>query len=186
MKKALLITVVALAFFTIKHASAQEPSTFKTKKGNILLLFQLKNADSSVIARSKSLYAVFNYNVPHIRFRVNMNSFSSAYPGIEPALQKIVPEDMTFDGDMGINKISTNNNPHVIFPIEGLFKLNGESKYIKLSGNLFPVQQVNKYRAQLMVSTELVLSDFNLKQYFPEFRNRFYIEIYQSVLEPNS
>lgn len=150
----------------------------------MVLIFEFKNQDSSVKAESGELVAILDHTVPQLLFSVEMSSFHSPDPKLDTGLKAFGLGKMKFEGEMKTKNIGPDLNPRIIFPIEGVMRWNENQEFVKMSGSLFPLQQANRYRAQLTISTNLQLSDFNVKDEFPRFKDRFYVQIYQSVLNP--
>ncbi len=181
--KALFLTLLILPLFA-SLGKCQEQTTYRTTKGEILFIFEFQDKDSSVKAKSKELKALFDYKVPKFLMRADMKTFNAKDKKLDTALGAFTIGNMQFKGDMEIKEIGPDLNPKVLFPIEGYIKLNQERQFVKMEGNLYPMQQTNRYRAQLAISTNLKLSQFGLKDDFPRFNDRFYIQINQSVLNP--
>lgn len=182
MKSLALILLTILLFTSL--GKAQEKTTYRTTEGKILFIFEFNDKDSSVKARSNKLKAIFDYRVPKLKLRADMKTFYAKDDKLDTALNAFTIGHMRFKGDMEIKDIGPDLNPRVLFPIEGYIQLNQKRRFVKMEGNLFPLQKTNRYRAQLAISTNLKLSHFNLKDDFPRFNDRFYIQIYQSVLNP--
>lgn len=182
-------TIISFGFtlfllFLLNQAIGQERNIFATKQGSMRLLLQKKKLDTGISVQTNSLNVRFNYDVPKIRFRAPLSEFESVDSAYQRAVKRIANPDMRFTGEMELRSLKDERYPEVVFPIEGYLTINGQKEFVKLSGNLFPLQHANNYQAQLRVRSVLKLSQFGLKQYLPDFRDRFHIIINQSVLRP--
>lgn len=168
----------------VRPVFGQDREVYATKEGSMRLLFQKTNVDSGIVADTRSLKVQFNYDVPKMRFRARLARFQCADSALQKGLRQLASPEIRFEGDMNIRSLKDEPQPEVIFPIEGTLTINGKREYVKLNGNLFPMAYANNYQAQLHVSTRLTLSQFGLKRHLPNYRDRFYIVIRQSVLRP--
>lgn len=182
--KSIISGVILLACLVHGPAKSQENAVYATKKGSMRLLLQKENVDTSIVAETSNLRVQFDYDVPKMRFKAQLDGFQCSDSLVRNCLEQIVTPKIKFEGDMQLRSLDQQQQSKVIFPIEGTLYINGKREYVKLTGNLFPMAYANNYQAQLHVNTKLTLSQFGLKQYLPDYRDRFYVIISQSVLRP--
>jgi hypothetical protein len=175
--------VLSVCFLNIP-ANCQENTVYTTKKGSMRLLLQKEDVDTTIVAETSGLTVQLDYDVPKIQFKAELDAFQCSDTLVRNCLRSIANPMIRFKGDMQVRSLDQQNQSKIIFPIEGALYINGKREYVKLTGNLFPMQYANNYQAQLHVNTELTLSQFGLKQYLPGYRDRFYVLIRQSVLRP--
>ncbi len=165
-------------------ARCQENTVYNTKKGSMRLLLQKEHVDTTIVAETSGLTVQFDYDVPQIQFKAELDAFQCSDSLVRNCLRRIATPLIRFKGDMKVRSLDEQHQSKIIFPIEGTLFINGVREHVKLTGNLFPMQYANNYQAQLHVNTKLTLSQFGLKQYLRGYRDRFYVLIRQSVLRP--
>lgn len=181
----ILVACLVLSMcFVNMPAKCQENTVYSTKEGSMRLLLQKEHVDTTIVAETSNLTVQLDYDVPKLQFKAELNAFQCPDSLVRNCLNRIPNPKVRFKGKMQVRSLDQQQLAKVIFPIEGTLFINGNREYVKLTGNLFPMQYANNYQAQLHVNTKLKLSQFGLKQYLPNYKDRFYIVIRQSVLRP--
>ena len=150
-----LMAIWVMCFLVMGISSAAQ--VYQTQAGTILASGRYKGA--GVTGVSNHLLMQLNYESAAIQLRLMISSLLTKNDSLNGLLQKLVGQELIFNGKMNIAFVQTKSHPKQKFKTEGMLFINGISKPFSFSSVLEHFPRTN---TSCILSGEFIL---DLKQF---------------------
>ena len=175
------LSMLIILFFPARIL-AQENYFSQTGNINIIGVYN----DTIIVAQSKELLAIIDYETAHIILKLNPNTLNTNNDSLNNKFNSNTQNHIiVFHGKLGIDHIYTGDHPAQYFNIAGELSMNNITKHINGTGNLKHIFLEGSYAACfLSLNFDIDLNDFEIRN--PNTRhqdNTIKVEIYKTILE---
>jgi hypothetical protein len=135
----------------------------------------------NLIASSNKLQVELNYETAEIQIRLDVSTLRTGIDTLDQILSRQGRDFLVYDGQLGIDYISTLKHPAQQFGISGTLSCAHSDNNFRGVGLLEHIE-ADLYSCVLTMSFEMSFSDTNLEIELPGLEDRFRISIIQIIL----
>lgn len=145
------------------------------------ILSAVKTDSSTITANTTEAWLEINPQTSEVLFKVKLGSFKSNDATLNNELEEH-NQKVTFNGNLGIDAYRFLNemNADESLPITGYIKLNGKKHAVMANYSVFKQHIYTGdpiYRPLFTMQLVIKLSDYEIAEYFPEFKGSFIISV---------
>lgn len=178
--KIFITVLIGFSFISLCDGFAQKE--FLTKKGDVIATS--KYLDTVIAAKSSDLLVQLDYENAAVKMTFDLNTFRTGIDSLDEQIKSVKPNEVYFDGKLGIELISTYSHLTQYFDFSGNLFTNSIKTFITGNGRLEHVSERNVIAACILWLTfrlDVKDIDWNLKSYGAD--ENIQVEIIQAVLK---
>lgn len=132
--KRVMKSLIITGFMMLVAVTITAQQLYQTQNGTVTLTGKFKSAD--VMAESKSLHMLINYDKATLQMHLPLTSFVTTNQTLSTVVQNLVGQQAQFTGKMDIRFVQTNAHPKQKFKVQGTLSINGITKSFQFTAQL--------------------------------------------------